>query len=195
MKNIRPRLVIAALAVSTLSALSACTKNDSSNTAPAGTAGTAGAPGTSTAPAEPTKADGNVKLENNITIASVGETMAFDKTDLYVKAGDQVKLKFVNNSTTLAHNWVLVKPGKSDDVGNAGMQAGAEKNYLPDSPDVIKATRLVPPKGQPYADKTSEKSTGESAQISFTAPAAGDYPYICTNAGHHTVMKGVLHAK
>ena len=48
--------------------------------------------------------------EKNITIGSVGETMAYDKTDLYVKSGDQVTLTFNNASTTLEHNWVLVKP-------------------------------------------------------------------------------------
>ena len=36
---------------------------------------------------------------------------------------------------------------------------------------------------------------GQADSITFKAPAPGDYPYICTNAGHHTVMKGVLHSK
>ena len=132
--------------------------------------------------------------ESNITLSSVGETMAYDKTELSVKAGEKITLKFVNTSTTLAHNWVLVKPGQDDAVGVAGIQVGAEKNYVPVSPDVLASTRLVPPKGQKYADKPSETSSGDIT-ITFTAPAAGDYPYICTNAGHHTVMKGVLHSK
>ena len=28
--------------------------------------------------------------------------------------------------------------------------------------------------------------------IEFTAPAAGDYPYMCTFPGHGAIMKGVM---
>jgi azurin len=29
--------------------------------------------------------------------------------------------------------------------------------------------------------------------VTFTAPAAGDYPYICTFPGHYMTMRGVMH--
>jgi azurin len=178
MKNVKFLILVLALGAAT-----ACTKSDDSSK---GEAPTASSPTSAAAT--------SVAAEKDITIASVGEQMQFDKTELTVKAGEEITLKFLNNSTTLAHNWVLVKPGKEDDVGNAGVQAGAEKNYVPKSTDVLAYTRLLPPKGQKYADKPSEVSTGVIT-ITFKAPPAGDYPYICTNAGHHTVMKGVLHSK
>jgi azurin len=123
--------------------------------------------------------------ESNINIGSVGETMAFDRTELTVKSGEQITLNFKNNSSTLQHNWVLVKPGTENDVGLAGIKAGMSKGFIPDDPavaaDVLAHTKLVDP--------------GKTDTVTFKAPAAGDYPYICTNAGHHTVMKGVLHSK
>lgn len=119
--------------------------------------------------------------EKSITISSMGETMAFDKTNLYVKSGDDVDLTFKNASTTLKHNWVLTQPGKDNDVGIAGIRVGEAKGFVPDDPAVLAHTKLVDPSGQ---DK-----------ITFKAPPPGDYPYICTNAGHHTVMKGILHSK
>jgi azurin len=118
---------------------------------------------------------------NKIDLGSVGETMAYDKTELTVKSGDDVTLNFKNNSTTIQHNWVLVKPGKDNDVGLAGIKAGPSKGFIPNDPAVLAHTKLVDPT--------------KSDTITFKAPPAGDYPYICTNAGHHTVMKGVLHSK
>jgi len=119
--------------------------------------------------------------DKNVNIASVGETMAYDKTELTVPAGQDITLTFKNNSTTLQHNWVLTQPGKDNEVGLEGIKAGLSKGFVPDNPAVLAHTKLVDANG--------------SDTITFKAPPAGDYPYICTNAGHHMVMKGTLHSK
>lgn len=119
-----------------------------------------------------------------IELATVGDTMAFDKTTLEAKAGGQVKLTLKNNATSPAmqHDFVLVKPGTENDVGAAGIAAGPTKDYIPDSPNVLAHTKLLKP--------------GESDSITFTAPSQpGDYPYICTYPGHYAVMKGILKVK
>ena len=36
---------------------------------------------------------------------------------------------------------------------------------------------------------------GESSTITFTAPAAGEYPYICSFPGHFGLMTGKLIVK
>jgi azurin len=118
------------------------------------------APGANTAPV----------LEKSIVIGSLGESMAFDKTELYVKAGEQITLTFQNNSASQKHNWVLIKPGSADKVGMEGIKAGEAKNYIPELPEVLAHTPLADPK----TTKPSEVT------ITFTAPPAGDYPYICT---------------
>ena len=82
----------------------------------------------------------------------------------------------------LQHNWVLTAKGRGDDVGQAGIKAGADKGWVPDSPDVLAHTKLLNP--------------GESETITFTAPKEkGDYPYVCTFPGHYTTMKGTLEVK
>jgi azurin len=124
---------------------------------------------------------GSATVNNTPSLSSVGETMQFSQTELTVKAGEKVTLTFKNPSTTLDHNWVLTKPGKDNDVGLAGIKVGKAKDFIPDDSNIIAHTRLVAPGGEDT--------------ITFTAPPAGDYPYICTNAGHHMVMKGTLHSK
>ncbi|MBK9294077.1 MAG: hypothetical protein IPM57_06465 [Oligoflexia bacterium] len=117
--------------------------------------------------------------EKNITISTVGETMLFDKRELYVKAGEEITLTFVNNATTMKHNWLLVTPGKADEIGILGAKAGEAKQFVPESSDVLATTKLIG-KGQDV--------------IKFKAPPSGQYPYICTFPGHYTVMRGTLHS-
>ncbi len=32
----------------------------------------------------------------------------------------------------------------------------------------------------------------ETVEVTFTVPAAGEYPFVCTYASHWTVMRGAL---
>jgi azurin len=126
---------------------------------------------------QPTAPAQHVELE----IASVANTMTFDKTKLTVPAGAEVHLVFKNNSTmsTLPHNWVLVKPGTEASVAAAGLKLGEQAGYF----DVRDKDALV---------HTPMTKPGESADVTFTAPEPGSYPYICSVPGHYMMMKGVL---
>ena len=56
---------------------------------------------------------------------------------------------------------------------------GAEKNYIPQMPEVIAATELVNPESR--------------VVIRFKAPEkVGDYPYVCTFPGHWRIMNGTM---
>ena len=113
-----------------------------------------------------------------LTISTKGEEMAFDKSELAVKAGQKVKLTFKNLSS-MQHNWVLTNPGTVDDVVNASIAAGNDKGWLAEGPNVLKHTKLVDPK--------------KEETIEFTAPTKpGEYPFVCTFPGHASMMKGVL---
>lgn len=118
-----------------------------------------------------------------LNLNTVGDTMAYEQTSLEATAGQKVKLTFKNNGTqpAMQHDFILVKAGTDAEVSTAGLTAGAAKDYIPDSPNILAHTKLLKP--------------GESDTITFTAPAAGDYPYICTFPGHYPLMKGVLHVK
>jgi azurin len=126
------------------------------------------------APAKPTQ---HVELE----IASLANTMTFDKKALSVPTGAEVHLVFKNNATmtTLPHNWVLVKPATEASVAAAGLKLGEQAGYL----DVRNKDMLV---------HTPMAKPGESSEVTFTAPDPGAYPYICTVPGHYMMMKGVL---
>jgi azurin len=108
--------------------------------------------------------------------------LKFDTTELTTKAGAHVRLVF-RNADDMLHNFVLCAPGKGQIVGAAALTfglEGAEKNYVPDSADVLFHTALTQP--------------GASDTIFFTAPTTpGDYDFICSFPGHAALMKGVLH--
>lgn len=142
--------------------------------APAATPPTPATP-SATASAAP---EGAKKVE--LEIASVADTMFFDKKTLTAPTGAQVHLTLKNNGklAVMQHNWVLVKKGTEAKVALGGMEKAQDAGYVVPSDDVLAYTPLAPPQ--------------KTVEITFTAPAPGDYPYICTFPGHYVVMKGVL---
>ncbi|WP_114783006.1 PVC-type heme-binding CxxCH protein [Botryobacter ruber] len=121
-----------------------------------------------------------------INIKVIEHEMKFDKKSFTVKAGQKVTLHF-DNPDFMQHNFVLAKPGALEKVGKAADALvrdpkGQEKNYVPQIPEVIVATRLVDPQGR--------------ETLVFTAPSQpGDYPFVCTVPGHWRLMNGVMTVK
>ena len=109
--------------------------------------------------------------------------LAFARKSFTVKAGKPIKFT-LENPDLLPHNWVLVKPGAKESVGQLSnlMIAdpdGFKRHYVPDTDDVLVHTNVVDPKS---------KST-----IYFRAPKKpGRYPYLCTFPGHWRVMNGEM---
>ncbi|WP_234734066.1 plastocyanin/azurin family copper-binding protein [Tellurirhabdus bombi] len=107
--------------------------------------------------------------------------LKFDQTQLQVKAGSRVKWVF-NNNDDMLHNCVIVKPATANPVGEAALKLnlnGPKMQYVPNSPNVLFHTNILQP-------ETSEA-------IYFVAPKEpGDYQYLCTFPGHHTLMQGIL---
>ena len=85
----------------------------------------------------------------------------------------------------MPHNLVITKPGKADSVAAAAIALGADgfkKQFLPETPDILFATKLLDQK--------------EAEELEFTAPSApGKYPFVCTFPGHATLMRGVMTVK
>lgn len=133
-------------------------------------------------PTQPPAAAGDVEAVT-LQLASKGSTPYYDTERLEVKAGSRVTLIFKNAAdpgSSRQFNWVLAKPNTQLKVVSDGQSEGSpETSYVkPGDPNVIAYTRLV--------------AAGESDTITFTAPAPGDYPYLCTFPGYYTTMKGVL---
>ncbi len=117
------------------------------------------------------------------TIRTIREQMLYDKTLIVVETGKPVEIVLINDDA-MPHNLVVLKPGALDEIGQASEKMTPEPDaqgrlYVPDSPKVLLATRLVEP--------------AQQAKLSFTAPEeAGDYPYVCTFPGHWRRMTGTL---
>ncbi|MCE6988019.1 PVC-type heme-binding CxxCH protein [Dyadobacter sp. CY323] len=118
-----------------------------------------------------------------ISLNAIEAKMAFDKQELQVPAGRKVSLTFTNPDV-MPHNVVIVKPGTEQKVGEAAdamanLKDGFEKNFIPNSTDILYFTPLV--------------NSGQNFRLNFTAPAqAGNYPFICSFPGHWRVMQGIL---
>ena len=107
--------------------------------------------------------------------------LKFDVSEVQVKAGSRLKWVF-NNNDDMLHNCVIVKPNAANAVGelaiNLGLK-GSEMQYVPKSANVLFHTNILQP-------ETTET-------LYFNAPSEpGEYQFVCTFPGHHTLMLGKL---
>jgi len=120
------------------------------------------------------------------TMRVVGNTMAdmaYDQSLLTVNAGDKVTITLVNENEAegMYHNIVIVKLGSGQEVATAAIEAGKDKDFVPENPNVIAASEMAAPL--------------ETVTFEFTAPEKGSYNYICTYPGHFPKMIGKLIVK
>lgn len=111
--------------------------------------------------------------------------LAYDTKEFKVKAGQKVKLIFnnVHPAVPQPHNIVIAKAGSKDKLLGLAMQMatapdGMAKGFIPEAPEILFHTKLLQP--------------NQSETLEFTAPAAGEYPYMCTFPGHGAIMNGVM---
>jgi putative membrane-bound dehydrogenase-like protein len=122
-------------------------------------------------------------IAKRITLKVVRDQMKFDQQLITAKAGTTIEI-ILDNPDFMQHNFVLIKPGTSNQVGAAADKLaqnadGAKLQYVPQMPEVLKATPLVNP--------------GQKFTLTLKVPdRPGDYPYLCTFPGHWRIMNGVL---
>jgi azurin len=111
--------------------------------------------------------------------------LAYDTKEFTVKAGAKVRLTFnnIHPSVPQPHNIVIGTTGSKDKLMGLAMQMasapdGMAKGFIPEAPEILFHTKLLQP--------------NEVEVLEFTAPAAGDYPYLCTFPGHAVLMNGVM---
>lgn len=139
-----------------------------------------------TADPRPTRtlAPGEVRLE--VDTASEPTFFRYVQTALEAPAGSKIMLT-LNNKTAakdeIGHNWVLVKPGEEESVLANAIKAGDGKDWLNvKDPGIIAHTRLI--------------EGDDSISVTFKAPPAGTYTYLCTFPDHHAGgEKGTLTIK
>jgi azurin len=116
------------------------------------------------------------------------DQMRYDVTSIDATAGQKITVTLTNvgklPKVAMAHNFVLLKAGTDVSAFALAAMTHQETGYLPpDMADkVIAASKLLGP--------------GESDTVTFIAPAAGTYDYICTFPGHALAgMRGTLNVK
>ena len=115
-----------------------------------------------------------------ITISTIEDKMLYDIKEFNVETGKSVILTFKNKDFP-PHNLLIVKPGKADEVANLAIALGNDgfgKQWRPDTPMILWGSTMI--------------DYDEETVLSFTAPAPGDYPYVCTFPGHAMMMRGVM---
>ena len=136
---------------------------------------------------EPTQAEEiKEKPLEEFTIRAVGNTMAemkYDVEKITVKEGSKVKITLINEGIDVAmqHNILFVNFGKRKDLAAKAVQAGADKNYIPQDPNLIAASDMAKP--------------GETVVLEFDAPKKGNYEFFCSYPGHSMMMRGYLFVK
>ena len=119
--------------------------------------------------------------EADVTITVGTEPgLQYDLKSFEVREGDRVQLEF-NNNDDMMHNLVVVEPNTADQVGTLAMNLGLDgpqQGYVPEVDEVLFHTCILQP--------------GSSETIYFTAPAPGEYTYVCTFPGHSRVMRGKM---
>jgi putative heme-binding domain-containing protein len=119
-----------------------------------------------------------------IRLGTIFEKMSFDKDLLVIRAGKPVEF-VLDNSDLMPHNFVIVRPGALEEIGllseaNAQDPKFAVRQFVPNSPKVLAASRLMQPR--------------DTQRLAFTAPREpGVYPYVCTYPGHWRRMYGALY--
>lgn len=114
------------------------------------------------------------------------DAMQFSTKELSAPAGATVKLVFkhigVMPVTAMGHNFVLLQSGTVVlDFGMACATSTLEQNYLPVDAKkdlVIAASKMI--------------GGGQQAEVTFTVPSPGKYPYLCSFPGHFAAMNGVF---
>ena len=112
-----------------------------------------------------------------LSIGVNGEALEFDTASYTVASGEEISLTLNNSSIVNQHNWVLVEAGTKDAVAVDGSAAGPDNDWVPPGdPRVIANTALL--------------DAGTSGEVTFTAPAPGNYQFVCTFPGHNFTMFG-----
>lgn len=116
---------------------------------------------------------------DTLIVQSSGPSLEFAPNRISAREGTRVVLRYVNGGD-LPHNLVIVRD--EDDVDRV-----VEAAYSAQSTGFIPlqlADRLVV--------HTPLASPGETVEVEFVMPPAGEYTFICLVPGHANMMLGVL---
>jgi azurin len=117
------------------------------------------------------------------------DQMQFNTKAFTVTEGQKVVLSFKHigqlPALAMGHNFVILNSGTAVPAFATKCAPAKDTGYIPQDEESKKQ----------MVAHTKMLGGGESDEITFTAPAAGDYPFICTFPGHFAIMQGVMTVK
>src|SRR5699024_1659693 len=115
------------------------------------------------------------------------DQMKYDKTEITVKAGEEVTILFKSvgelPAEAMSHDLVVLDQGTTaQEFGMEAAKAGSlEKMSEEQKEPVIVSTDML--------------SAGQEEEITFTLEEPGKYEFVCTFPGHFASMQGVITAE
>tara|TARA_B100001093_G_scaffold326827_1_gene311803 strand:+ start:389 stop:841 length:453 start_codon:yes stop_codon:yes gene_type:complete len=111
------------------------------------------------------------------------QEMKYSMKNIQVKEGSWVRINLKNEGVdpAMIHNLLVINYGTRAEVAQMAIEAGVEANYIPDSEDVIAASKLAQP--------------GETITFEFKAPPKNNYEFFCSYPGHAQMMRGYFFVK
>jgi azurin len=111
--------------------------------------------------------------------------LRFEPPRFEARPGEDLVLEIENGDTTdMAHNFLLLKPGAREEVVTQALalaDRGTARNWVPEHPAILLHTQLL--------------DVNKVATLKLRVPdAEGIYPYVCTFPGHGMVMYGAIYA-
>lgn len=139
-------------------------------------------------PATSTEAEETpAEVESNVIVIVGNDQMKYDKTELTVKAGEEVTILLKSEGNlapeVMSHDLVVLTQGtKARDFGMEAAKAGGIDKISDElKENVVAATKML--------------SAGQEDKITFTLDEAGKYEFVCTFPGHFASMNGVIIAE
>ncbi len=114
----------------------------------------------------------------------VGDSLSYSVDSISVPSScESVTINLAHTGTlpkeAMGHNWVLAPADSLDAIGQAGMSAGPENDYVPDDDRIVASTEII--------------GGGERTSVTFSLDDLEDgvdYAFVCTFPGHWSVMRG-----
>ena len=119
------------------------------------------------------------RIDTTIIVRAEGPILEFIPGRLAAKNGLRVRIRFINDGL-LPHNVVVPKDYDDlDELSQASMQSGST-GYIPMAlkDKMLAFTKLASP--------------GDTVDVVFVMPAAGEYTFVCLYPGHTNIMTGTL---
>ena len=118
---------------------------------------------------------------------TANDQMKFSVATIEAKAGEEITVKLSNVGSlpkeAMGHNWVLLKKGTDVNAFAQAAMTAKDTDYVPSSMK-DKVVAFIPVLGPK-----------QTKDVTFKAPDAGEYTFICSFPGHFMLMKGTLTVK